>query len=82
MNKKNLTTSWMWTFDGEFRGLYINSDTKIMNWYDNLECQCADEGSFAEQTIQGFRENGEPAGIGQLPMDVQAELNETLSALR
>ena len=81
MKKKTLVTSWMWTYDGEFRGLYIDTDNKIMYWYDNQECQCADEGSYAEQTVLAYKNLGEPGGIGHLPRDVQQEINETLASL-
>ena len=82
MNEKRLTTSWMWTFNGDYRGLRFDVDDGILYWYNNLECQCADEGTFAEQTISEFEGQGEPGGIGALPADVQEQLSQTLTSLK
>lgn len=82
MNEQALTSSWMWTFNGEFRGLYVDIEDGILYWYDNLECQCADEGSFAEQSIQEFQTQGEPGGIGDLPADVSEGIIAILASLQ
>lgn len=83
MNSKehSLTTSWIWPVDGGVRGLHIDRDDLIMRWYDNFECLCADDGSFAEQTLAEFMARGVPGGIGDVPADVDSEIEETVVAL-
>ena len=82
MSEQALNSSWMWTYDGEFRGLHIDIEDKTLYWYDHLECQCADEGSFAEQSIQEFKTLGEPGGIGDLPADVSEGIKAILASLQ
>jgi hypothetical protein len=82
MYEPNLTTSWMWTFEGQIRGLRIDTDRGLLQWHDNFECACVDdEGSFAEQTLAEYLAQGAPAVVGELPTDVRDELAATTAAL-
>ncbi len=73
--------AWMWTYDGEIRALRINLDQGVLQWHDSIECHCADDGSFAEQTFPEYLRLGVPGGIGEVPTDVLAELAGTIAAL-
>ena len=82
MNESTLTTSWMWIFDGQIRGLRIDTDRGLLQWHDNFECACVDdEGSFAEQTLADYLAQGAPAVVGELPADVLAEISAATTAL-
>lgn len=81
MNEKNLPNAWMWTYEGEIRGLRINLDSGVLQWHDGIECHCADDGSAAEQTAAEYLARSVPPGIGVVPPDVLAEVNATVHAL-
>lgn len=78
MDKKPLTTSWMWRQDdGEIWGLTLNLEKQTLEWFDGIGCACGD--SFAEQSIEDFRRRG--AHYGSPPDDVLAEVRAALQAL-
>lgn len=81
MSEQTLPTAWMWTWNGQIRGLRLDPDQALLHWHDNIECHCPDDGSAAEQTAAGYLRDGIPPGLGDLPDDVQAELETTLAAL-
>ena len=62
-------------------GLHVDTEQAVLHWFDNYDCQCMDDGGFAEQTIAEFRQAGIPPGATELPEDVVAELAETLEAI-
>lgn len=82
MSEQNLMTSWMWPVDGGLRGLHIDTDKGILQWYDSYECLCADDGAFVEQTVGQFLEDGIPGGVPFMPDDVRAEMMTTVKALQ
>lgn len=82
MNKSSLNTSWMWTFEGQIRGLRIDTERALLQWHDNFECACVDdEGSFAEQTLAEYHAQGAPAVVGEIPGDVLDEIATAAAAL-
>lgn len=81
MSEKQLTTAWVWPANGGILGLYIDTDAGRLHWFDNFECQCMDDGGFAEQTLAEFERDGIPTGVSAVPEDVLAELRTTTSAL-
>jgi hypothetical protein len=81
MSGQKLPNAWMWTYDGEIRGLRINIDRGLLQWHDSVECHCADDGSAAEQTLTEYVTRGVPAGLGEVPADVLAEVNASVAAL-
>ena len=82
MSQPTLQTSWMWTYNGEIRGLHIDTEGGRLLWYDNVECLCADDGSLAEQTIAEYGQQAVPGIVGDVPADVLAELAVTVAALQ
>lgn len=81
MSEQTLPNAWMWTYDGEIRGLRIHINRGLLQWHDSVECHCADDGSAAEQTLAEYEERGVPAGLGDVPDDVLAEVNTSVAAL-
>lgn len=78
MSQPSLKTAWMWAnTDGETNGLSIDMETRLLHWFDSIGCACGD--STAVQTPEQYRARGCP--IGELPEDVQAELDATVDFL-
>lgn len=82
--QEQLTTSWVWPVDNGFGifGVHVDTRKRILHWFDSFECQCMDDGGFAEQTVEEYVRDGAPAGVSGMPEDVAAELRETTNALR
>lgn len=78
MAQQRLTTSWTWVDDDSVRGLTVDKETGALRWYDQIGCHCTDE-DYWPQSAQEFRLRGRPPLMGDLPADVAAELEETLS---
>ena len=79
MMKENSTTSWMWRSDDEVYGLFIDLESGILKWYDEIGCACEDEDMSIEQTAVSFQNSGIPAGIRFVPDDILLEIEQTLS---
>lgn len=80
MSQKKLKTAWMWLDGYETRGLAIDPEAGLLEWYDVVGCHCADE-EFVRQNIESYRKDGAPPYVGPLPEDTAAEIEETLAQL-
>ena len=76
-----LTTSWMWPVDDGINALRIDTDKKIMKWYDAIGCACSDDDLSIAQTVAEFQMSGAPSNIVVIPEDVMEEINGTLGQL-
>lgn len=82
-DKNELTTSWMWPAHHRFGmyGAYVDTGQGIVHWFDNMECQCMDDGGFAEQQVADFIQHGPPAGVTEIPPEVLAQMRKTATVV-
>lgn len=79
MNDSNITSSWIWPAEQGVNGLRIDTEARMMHWYDEIGCAC--DTSTVDQTIADYRAEGVPGFIQIPPADVQAEIGQLLAAL-
>ncbi len=72
------TAAWMWTTDGELRGLYFDRPAGRLRWYDAVGCHCGED--TQSQSIAAYQQDGAPAFVGPLPEDVAVALAAALSS--
>ncbi len=77
-NPTKVQTAWMWATDnGGVNGAKIDTERKIVQWFDEIGCACDD--STDVQTYAQFRENG--AMFTDAPEDVIEELSASVAVL-
>ena len=67
----HITTRWIWQdeFTIHVRGVIVDLDDQLIQWFDEPGCACTD--STHEQSITDFLENGEQQPV---PADVLEEM--------
>lgn len=72
---KTINTAWMWNADDEVHGVRIDTDKRILEWYDTFGCACA--GSFMLQSYEEYQRKG--AFLNSIPEDVEQELTQAVA---
>jgi hypothetical protein len=78
---EKITTSWMWRVDDGVNALVIDTDKRLLKWYDEIGCACSDDDLSIEQTISDYLVEGMPVGINVIPEDVQLEIAQSVQKL-
>jgi hypothetical protein len=78
MFEQKIRTTWMWLDGYDVRGVSFDLESGRLQWYDVVGCHCTDE-EFLEQSLVAYSQNGPPPGIGLVPADTAAEIDNTIS---
>ena len=78
MSERKIRTTWMWLDGYDVRGVNFDLESGRFQWFDVVGCHCTDE-EFLEQSLAAYRREGAPAGIGLVPADTAAEIEDTVS---
>jgi hypothetical protein len=77
MSEKPVTTSWLWKAGEGVNGVQIDTDDRMLEWYDDIGCACGD--STAVQSFADFHARGPK--FTSIPPEVADEVRASLAAL-
>ena len=76
------TIAWMWLTDSGINALRIDTDRRLLRWYDEIGCACNDNDPSFAQPLADFLQQGAPGLIAAGPHDVMAEIEESVQLLQ
>ena len=75
-----MTTTWMWpASNGGVRGVRLDPQWRIIEWYDDAAACACGESPYAPQSFSAFLDRG-PL-LPDIPDNIMAEMHTTLRTL-